>query len=166
MVGQQFLDMHIRNASVADLDAIIALSAFVQRRHSHAQPEWFKASTDPEQTRDAFRGFLTDPANLVLLAEAEQPAGYLWAQFQNRADGWARFAMRLLYIQHVAVAPGFRRKGIGSLLLNKAIEIARLKGIKRVELDVWSFNTDAKSFYSKHGFEVFNERMALRGLCE
>jgi ribosomal protein S18 acetylase RimI-like enzyme len=154
--------MHIRNASDADLDAIIALNALVQRQHAKALPDLFKTPTEPQQTRSAFRGFLADSASLTLLAENEQPAGYLWAQFQNRQDGWARFAVRLLYIQHIVVAPNFRRRGIGSLLLNKAIEIAQRKGVERLELDVWSFNGDAKRFYERHGFKIFNEKMTLR----
>ncbi len=41
------------------------------------------------------------------------------------------------------------------------MESACNKGISRVELDVWNFNSEAKRFYAKHGFEVFNERMQL-----
>lgn len=153
--------MRIRNASDTDLEAIIALSTFAQRQHAEALPGLFKAPTESQRTRDAFRDFLTDPNGLMLLAEEAQPAGYLWAQFQTRPDGWTRFGLRLLYIQHMAVAPQFRRKGVGALLLSRAVDIARRKGIKRVELDVWSFNSEAKCFYAKHGFEVFSEKMAI-----
>ena len=154
--------MLIRNATAADLEAIIALSAFVQQQHAEALPELFKTPAQSPQTADAFRDYLADPGTLMLLAEEMQPVGYLWAQFQNRPDGWARFGMRLLNIQHIAVAPKFRRQGVGALLLNKAVEIARKEGIQRVELDVWSFNSEAKRFYAKHGFAAFNERMALK----
>lgn len=154
--------MHIRKASDADLAAIIALSAFVQQQHAEALPDLFKAPAESQQTEEAFRGFLADPTSLMLLAEEAQPIGYLWAQFQNRPEGWTRFAQRLLYIQHMGVAPQYRSKGVGSLLLTAAIDIARREGIKRVELDVCSFNSEAKRFYAKHQFEVFNERMALK----
>ena len=30
-----------------------------------------------------------------------------------------------------------------------------------MELDVWSFNSEAKHFYLKNGFKVFNERMTI-----
>lgn len=156
------LDIHVRNALATDLEAIIELSAFVQRQHADALPDLFKAHSDSQQTRDKFRDFLADPTGLTLLAEEGQPVGYLWAQFQNRPEGWTQFGMRLLYIQHMAVAPRFRRKGAGRMLLMRAIEIARQQGIKRVELDVWSFNSEARRFYMKHGFTVFNERMAFR----
>ncbi len=154
--------MHIRNASPADLEAIITLNASVQQKHAEALPDIFKAPTQSQQAKDAFRTFLADSTTLMLLAEEAQPVGYLWAQFQNRPEGWARLGQRLLYIQHMAIAPPFRRKGAGGLLLAKAVDTARREGIKRVELDVWSFNSEAKRFYAKHGFEVFNERMAFK----
>lgn len=154
--------MVIRNASVTDLDAIVALSIFVQRLHADALPDLFKAPTDSQQTRDAFRNFLADPTSVMLVAEEAQLVGHLWAQFQNRPDGWTLSAQRLLHVQHMVVAPQYRRKGVGSLLLARAIEIARQEGIMRVELHVWSFNSEAKRFYAKRGFEVFSEKMVLR----
>jgi len=138
------LDIRIRNASATDLEAIVALSAFVQRQHADALPDLFKPPARSRQTRDAFRSFLADPTSLMLLAEKTKPVGYLWAQFQNRPEGWTRFALRLLYIQHMGVAPRFRRRGVGRLLLARAVEMARQQGITRIELDVCSFNSEAR----------------------
>lgn len=153
--------MHIRNATLADLETVVALNAFVQQQHADALPGLFRPPSESSADKAAFQGFLSDPAALMLLAEDPGPAGYLWAQFQDRPASWARQASRLLYIQHMAVAPSFRQKGIGSRLLARAIEIARREGIQRVELDVWSFNSEARRFYASHHFAVFNERMAL-----
>lgn len=154
--------MHIRKASATDLEAIVALSGFVLRQHADALPDLFKVPTESQKARDAFQEFLADSTSLMLLAEEEVAAGYLWAQFQDRPESWAQLGQRLLYIQHMAIAPQFRRKGVGSLLLTRAIDIARQEGIKRIELDVWSFNSDARRFYATHGFEVINEKMGFR----
>jgi len=43
--------------------------------------------------------------------------------------------------------------------LPPTLNLSHLDG--RVELDVWSFNSEARQFYSKNGFKVFNERMAI-----
>jgi ribosomal protein S18 acetylase RimI-like enzyme len=153
--------VQIRKATHNDIDAIVALSAFVQKQHADALPDLFKAPSTSQQMCDVFRDFLADANSLVLVAGQERPAGYLWAQFQNRTESWARFGQRILYIQHMAVAPEFRRKGIGARLLDKAMKIARQEGTKRMELDVWSFNGDARRFYAKHGFAVCNEKMAF-----
>jgi ribosomal protein S18 acetylase RimI-like enzyme len=153
--------MLIRNATVNDLDALLALNTFVQQRHADELPRLFEAPTNSQQTVETFRNFIADSASLVLLAVEKEPAGYLWAQFQNRPANWALRELQVLYIQHMVVAPNFRRQSVGSLLMSAALNAAKSKGIERVELDVWSFNLEAKHFYAKHGFKVFNEKMAL-----
>jgi ribosomal protein S18 acetylase RimI-like enzyme len=137
------------------------LNGYVQRQHAEGLPRLFKLPTDSKQSVDAFRAILTSPDSLVLLAEDAEPVGYLYAQFQNRPASWVHLASQVLYIQHMVIAPKFRRRGVGTLLLSGAMEAARSNRIGRVELDVWAFNFEAKRFYAKHGFEVFNERMQL-----
>lgn len=56
-------------------------------------------------------------------------------------------------IVSIAVLPAYRKRGIGSTLLNDAI--ARMRDrISIVELQVAVSNADAVGFYQGHGFEV------------
>jgi ribosomal protein S18 acetylase RimI-like enzyme len=151
--------MLIRNATVDDLEALLALNTFVQQRHADELPRLFNSPMKSQQTAETFRHFIADSTSLVLLAVEKEPVGYLWAQFQNRPANWALRELQLLYIQHMVVAPKFRRQSVGTLLMSAALNSAKSKGIERVELDVWSFNLEAKHFYAKHGFKVFNEKM-------
>jgi GNAT superfamily N-acetyltransferase len=144
-----------------DLGTIVALNAFVQRQHAKEFPDLFKLPADSQQSVDAFRAILDAPDSLVLLAEDVEPVGYLYAQFQNRPASWVRLELQVFYIHHMVVTPKHRRRGAGTALLSGALEAARSRRIKRVELDVWSFNSEARHFWAKHGFEVFNERMQL-----
>jgi ribosomal protein S18 acetylase RimI-like enzyme len=153
--------MLIRNATVDDLDTLLALNTFIQQRHADELPRLFKSPTKSQQTVEMFRNFIADSTSLVLLAVEKEPAGYLWAQFQNRPANWVLQKLQLLYIQHMVVAPKFRRQRVGTLLMSAALNAAKNKGFERVELDVWSFNLEAKHFYAKHGFKVFNEKMVL-----
>jgi ribosomal protein S18 acetylase RimI-like enzyme len=153
--------MQIRRATEEDLEAILALNASIQQQHAEALPKVFRPISRSHQTVETFRGFFNNPTSLMLLAEGTEPAGYLWAQFQSRPANWAFMELQTMYIQHTVVAPKFRRQGVGTLLMSTALEAAKAKGIERVELDVWSFNSEAKHFYAKHGFKTFNEKLAL-----
>jgi diamine N-acetyltransferase len=153
--------MLIRNATVNDLEALLALNTFIQQQHADALPQLFKIPAKSQQIIEMFRNFVADSTSLVLLAEEAEPAGYLWAQFKNRPANWALRELQLLYIHHMVVAPKFRRQSVGTLLMAAALDAAKTKGIERVELDVWSFNFEAKHFYAKHGFKLFNEKMVL-----
>ena len=59
---------------------------------------------------------------------------------------------RVALLEDMVVSPGARGSGIGSDLLNNAIDFARRSGVKRVTLLTDRENTSAQRFYSKHGF--------------
>ncbi|MEM6956457.1 MAG: GNAT family N-acetyltransferase, partial [Myxococcota bacterium] len=70
---------------------------------------------------------------------------------------WQRFEPSLL--RHAAslsmgVDPAFQGKGVGTTLLNHALETLRVAGLHRVELSVLADNDRAKRLYERAGFEV------------
>ena len=62
------------------------------------------------------------------------------------------------YLAGVAVDKEFRGQGVGSMILDRGIIMARQRGCKRVVLDVSLDNPDAKRLYERIGFEVFDKR--------
>ena len=62
------------------------------------------------------------------------------------------------YITNVAVMPGFRRRGIGEKLIEKAVETAQKEGCAFISLEVRVSNSAAISLYEKTGFERVGER--------
>ncbi len=65
-----------------------------------------------------------------------------------------------LYIDALAVAEPARRRGVGSVLLQDALERAREAGARGVALDTGIENEDAQAFYERSGFERRGERRA------
>ncbi|MGE5586754.1 MAG: GNAT family N-acetyltransferase [Clostridia bacterium] len=57
------------------------------------------------------------------------------------------------YIEHVAVLPAWRRRGIGTKLLNAAEERAKAAGLARCSLDVELGNADARRLYERLGYK-------------
>ncbi len=58
------------------------------------------------------------------------------------------------YIYHLAVAEKYRNKGIGSQLLEKAINALGKCGIRKAALVVFSHNETGNEFWEKHGFKA------------
>ncbi len=64
------------------------------------------------------------------------------------------YSIRITHIMILAVELAFRRKGIGTKLLERTIEIANLLPISLIRLEVRLTNTGAIKFYEKHGFKI------------
>ena len=61
----------------------------------------------------------------------------------------------------MGVAPAFRGKGIGRRLLDATIDGAHEAGLTRIELEVFSSNTNAIRLYERYGFD--HEGLHRRG---
>lgn len=60
---------------------------------------------------------------------------------------------KVAYMDDLCIDKRFRGQGIGKKLFNFAVDIAKEKGAKRLDLMVWSFNKNAINFYSELGMK-------------
>ena len=63
----------------------------------------------------------------------------------------------VLYLTQLAVAPKFKRQGLGRILLGLAEEKARDKAICRLQLDTAAPATHLVQLYLSQGFEIIEE---------
>ena len=71
----------------------------------------------------------------------------------------------VMIIDNVEVDKTHRRRGIGTQIIEHAIELARKRGVDSIELNVNSDNIPAKKLYEKMGFKKTNKdyyRLILR----
>lgn len=66
---------------------------------------------------------------------------------------WKNEHHKALYIDRFGVNVNYLRKGIGSIMLNKAISLAKEKGAESLRLFVVDINEPAINLYIKNGFE-------------
>lgn len=71
--------------------------------------------------------------------------GYLWYFYKNKY---------IIHVNQIIVSQEVRGLGIGSTLVDTLLNIAKDKGVEKVELIVSDSNTNAKEFYHKHDFQV------------
>lgn len=68
-----------------------------------------------------------------------------------------------LEIERIYVPASFQGKGIGALLMDKALQIAREAGLNKVWLGVWEHNRKAIDFYHRYGFVAFDQHIFRLG---
>lgn len=82
---------------------------------------------------------------LVVENDARVVVGF--ALFYQSYSTWKG---RCLYLEDFYVKPEFRRGGIGSELFSKVVDLAKERGVKRMDWQVLDWNEPAIAFYKKH----------------
>ena len=140
---------------------IARLNEEIQMLHHSLYPDIFKPFHQ-RQMEKAFEKMLAQENAFAYIATYEdQPAAYILTFVVGRKESVFMKAFRSLYIDQLLVLEAFRKKGIGSALMQQAKLVAREKGLDTIQLDHWSANEGARHFFLQQGFSYYNERMFL-----
>lgn len=122
--------VNVRPAQRADLLAVYRIET-----EAFGQPWPFRA----------FEQYLDSPAFLV--ASGDSILGYIIA------DIVSEHSLPVGHIKNLAVRDDARGRGIGSLLLRRAIAILKANNVQAIKLEVREGNDPAIGLYRSHGFE-------------
>ncbi|GIE84302.1 GNAT family N-acetyltransferase [Actinoplanes regularis] len=149
--------MEFRVATVTDVPAVLALLAddAITRERGYGE-----VPTGLEPTiRAAFEAIEADPNNeLIVAVEDGVVVGscqLTWIPGLSRGGGW-----RLL-VEAVRIHADRRGRGLGAEMMHWAIERARQRGCRMVQLTTDKRRTDAHRFYERLGFVASHEGMKL-----
>lgn len=90
-----------------------------------------------------------------------EPLAYLKLNF-NQAQSDIRDP-ESMEIERIYVLQAHLGKGIGKIMMNEALAVAKKSGVRYVWLGVWEHNERALAFYKKHGFELFGDHVFWLG---
>lgn len=80
------------------------------------------------------------------------------AEFEGKQVGWMELGFQewnnRMRIWELLVEEEFRRKGIGTLLADHAVELSRKRGARMLVVETQTCNVTAINFYLKNGFEL------------
>ena len=92
-----------------------------------------------------FEEHVEEPRAFAAVVDGEQ-VGWIevgYEKWNNRMRVW-----------EINVKEGFRRSGVGTMLMDQAVKIAKERGVRALVLETQSCNEPAVSFYLKYGFEL------------
>ena len=144
--------INIRQADGGDAEILAELNRYVQELHITHMPQIFKP-VDTGAIAEWFRSMMENPAVRAWIAEAEGlAAGYVLAVTYDRPE--SPFCSRRVYceIDQISVSPEFRKRGLAKALVERVLAEARSSGIRDIELNSWSFNTEAHDTFRALGF--------------
>ena len=130
----------IRIAEPGDLDTVTSLLIGFR--------DWWNSSTPSDETfRTTAAKLLEDPNTEFLLADDQG-----LAQLRYRLSAWT--GTEDCWLEDVYVRDEARGTGLGKALTQAAMERARARGCKRIELDVNERNERAVGLYTSLGFRL------------
>jgi len=127
----------VRALAAEDVDAVVGIET--------------EAFTSPWR-RETFLDLLDRPG-LELLVMEDSVAGIV-----GYAVLWCILDQGEL--ANMAITSGFRRRGLGSLLLARVLDVARARGVEALYLEVRASNEGALRLYTRFGFTDVGVRRA------
>lgn len=118
----------------------------LERHDLDAVDEIEKASYPTPWSRSMFAAELQKPSSISLGAYRENDDLVGYAIVSRYVDAW--------HLMNIAVAPGFRRRGIGKALLERLFEVTSGDPRRGYTLEVRVSNTEAIRLYERLGFEA------------
>ncbi|MDX2295331.1 MULTISPECIES: GNAT family N-acetyltransferase [Streptomyces] len=139
-------DLEIRPATAEDVPAIVAMLADDPLGAQRESPD------DPAPYLAAFARLADDPnQHLVVAVRAEKVVGTLQLTI---VPGLSRRGATRSIIEGVRIHSEERGSGLGTLLIEWAVEESRRQGCALVQLTSDVTRTDAHRFYERLGFEA------------
>jgi GNAT superfamily N-acetyltransferase len=148
-----------RDATPDDIAILIGLSHAGDARGAETPPLDPASLTDPRY-RAAFDDIAADPNHRLVVAERDGAVvGTLQISF---IPGLPNFGMKRGLLENVHIRADQRGGGLGTEMLNWAIERCREAGCGLVQLTSNKVRLDAHRFYERLGFVKSHEGFKLR----
>ncbi len=156
--------VHSRIATIEDAAILAEISrvTFYDTYHAYNTKEDMDLFLLKHFSLDAVINELNSPKNIFLFVYVdEQLSGYAKLSVANTPEQLKDFT--ILEIARIYSIKEKIGKGIGKILIDECINIARQKNKQMIWLGVWKQNPRAIAFYEKNGFEIFGEQDFILG---
>ena len=153
--------MTIRAARPADYPTVGRLLLQIAQLHHELRPDIFRPASRKYNLKQ-YKALLRKKKSPILVAE--NPRGEVLGYAMCKIHTWRNPVMVKrtgLWVDDLCVDESARGQGIGEALMEAVYDLAREKGIARIELNVWECNEGARRFYERLGFTAQRRGMEL-----
>ena len=146
-------------AQAGDYEAVCSLLDELDRLHWQSLPWLFRAPPSPPRDLAFFSKLLADPNSIVFVARADAVIGVAIALLKSAPEFNVFIPQRWGVIDNISVASSWQRKGVGAALAHAVEKWAQTQGAKWVELGVYDFNENARTFYERLGYLPLSRKL-------
>jgi diamine N-acetyltransferase len=155
------VQIRLAEAGEAELIAEISRETFYDTFAVHnTVADMDKFMAEQFSTAQLVEEFAIPGYTFFLALVDDQPAGYIFLKNKSHPSLGSASALE---ISRLYVRQSFIGKGIGKLLMQKAIAFAEQEQKEWIWLGVWEHNQTAIDFYTAFGYEKFSEHEFILG---
>ena len=146
----------IRKAEADDAKEIQPLYLELMNLHAANLPNIFTSETtvDIEEIKNDICEF----EYFYVVTIDSKVIGYMKGRYKNIEESHFVKTRDMILLTDLIIKEEYRNHGVGKKMLNFIEEEAKIKNISCIEIPVYSFNEQAKSFYTKNGYNAYVER--------
>ena len=153
--------MPVRLACEQELETVNQLRRQVHELHAKGKPEVFKQGF-PDELREHIYDIWRDPMQDIAVCErAGEIVGFAVLHHIVRPETPFMYVRDYIDVDEFGVDEAHRRRGVATELVEFNKDYARGKGMQKVELNMWEFNSSALAFYEEAGFTTYRRYMEL-----
>ena len=158
------LDIHIEKVSLSEIQALKAIAE-----------KTFLDTYASQNTEEDMAKYLADHFNLKLLGKEvnSTDSAYYFAKIENEIIGYFKLNYgqaqtelideSAVEIERIYATKAYHCKGLGKLLFENSVQIAKKRNAPYIWLGVWDKNARAIRFYEKCGFAEFDRHVFMLG---
>lgn len=156
------MEIKFREASINDYEGLCEVYVELDELHRLNHPELFIKPEEYARAKEYILGSINDGNKALFVAEVDSKVvAYAECNLQTSANFPVIKKREWVQLDGIAVKREYHNHHIGSLLLKRVVEWAKSKGVNRIELKVYSFNSEAEDFYVRKGFKELSKAMYL-----
>lgn len=150
----------IREATVEDVAAIIALFAIADDSYAAGAPHQYRGAWAAPRSEREVLELLAHPDIALFVAELEGRAvGQVVVRIETVPENTQLVPRRFAKPHDLVVMPEARAQGIGRALVHAAEQWSAARGVTSIELTVWEYNGAARRIYEQLGYTTDMRRL-------
>lgn len=154
-------EVRVSKASAKDIEEIQRLYQQLDQYHVDIYPRLLHAQDAP-RPEAYFQVWIDREYADFLLAKANgKVVGFLSVQKQVHPRSGVFKHHEYAMVDGFFVEAGYQGQGIGSKLMDAAVEWAKDRGVTNIQTSVWHDNASAQEFYKGRGFTPLTTRLEL-----
>ena len=152
--------MKIKLATLNDIGQICSLNHEFWHHNADLQPEYYKETKESgEYPKDVINN---ENSDIFLAVEEDKIVGLIHVKESQTLPYDSIVQHKYAEVIDLIVTKSYRRKGIGSQLMNVAKEWSKMRNLDYIELFVLSNAKNENLFYEHYGFDIVSHTMRYK----